>query len=177
LNEPSSANNAGKAVGFVDETKLSLLLCFCAEKSKHLLELAGASERLKLVEADLLKPGAFDAAVQGCDGVFHTASPFFHKNITDPEVRPCSYSLLYLPSCGDISTRFKKSSNVIFQQLENCSKVLYNMSEPNNHGERILTMDDKLDAYMAKTLCKVVWSMSVLQIPTKYQKCQIAKIT
>jgi len=57
------------------------------EKSKHLLELPGASERLQLVEADLLKPGAFDSAVQGCDCVFHTASPFFHKNITDPEAQ------------------------------------------------------------------------------------------
>lgn len=67
------------------------VLCLCAEKAKHLLELPGASERLKLVEADLLKPGAFDSAVQGCDGVFHTASPFFHK-VTDPDVRLCSYS-------------------------------------------------------------------------------------
>ncbi|KAG0568141.1 hypothetical protein KC19_7G189600 [Ceratodon purpureus] len=57
------------------------------EKSKHLLELPGAGERLKLVEADLLKPGAFDSAVQGCDGVFHTASPFFHKNVTDPDAQ------------------------------------------------------------------------------------------
>lgn len=64
-----------------------MILQLGAEKSKHLLELDGASEHLKLVEADLLKPGAFDAAVEGCDGVFHTASPFFHKNITDPEVR------------------------------------------------------------------------------------------
>lgn len=57
------------------------------EKSKHLLKLSGASERLKLVEADLLKPGAFDSAVQGCVGVFHTASPFFNKNVTDPDAQ------------------------------------------------------------------------------------------
>ncbi|KAG0558570.1 hypothetical protein KC19_10G038700 [Ceratodon purpureus] len=58
-----------------------------AEKSKHLLELPGASERLTLVEADLLKPGAFDSVVQGCDGVFHTASPFLYRNFTDPDAQ------------------------------------------------------------------------------------------
>jgi hypothetical protein len=45
------------------------------EKSKHLLQLPGASDRLKLVSAELLELGCFDEVVQGCDGVFHTASP------------------------------------------------------------------------------------------------------
>jgi nucleoside-diphosphate-sugar epimerase len=57
------------------------------EKAKHLLQLPGASDRLQLVAADLLQPGAFDSAVEGCEGVFHTASPFFNKNITDPEAQ------------------------------------------------------------------------------------------
>lgn len=33
--------------------------------------------KLELAEADLLTPGAFDAAFSGCRYVFHTASPFF----------------------------------------------------------------------------------------------------
>lgn len=33
-------------------------------------------ERLELVEAELLTPGAFDAAAQGCEVVLHTASPY-----------------------------------------------------------------------------------------------------
>jgi nucleoside-diphosphate-sugar epimerase len=57
-----------------------------AEKSKHLLQLPGASDNLKLVAANLLEQGGFDEAVQGCDGVFHTASPYFTKNVTDPQV-------------------------------------------------------------------------------------------
>lgn len=57
-----------------------------AEKGKHLWKLAGATERLKLIEADLLQPGAFDSAVEGCHGVFHTASPFL-VDVTDPQVR------------------------------------------------------------------------------------------
>lgn len=32
--------------------------------------------RLELFEADLLRPGSFDAAVDGCQYVFHVASPF-----------------------------------------------------------------------------------------------------
>ncbi|XP_048334322.1 cinnamoyl-CoA reductase CAD2 isoform X2 [Ziziphus jujuba] len=44
-------------------------------KTEHLLSLEGAKERLHLLRADLLEEGAFDALVEGCEGVFHTASP------------------------------------------------------------------------------------------------------
>ncbi|KAG0603573.1 hypothetical protein M758_10G103700 [Ceratodon purpureus] len=79
-----------------------------AEKSKHLLNLPGASERLQLIEADLLKPGAFDSAVQGCDGVFHTASPFFY-NVTDPDAElldpAVKGTLNVLESCAKARTK------------------------------------------------------------------------
>lgn len=55
------------------------------KKTQHLLKLDGAKERLQLVKANLLEEGSFDAAVDGCDGVFHTASPFFHAT-NDPQV-------------------------------------------------------------------------------------------
>ncbi|KAK4738204.1 hypothetical protein R3W88_001901 [Solanum pinnatisectum] len=58
---------------------LSLLLLFFKtyDKSKvsHLLGLDGANERLHLFEAELLEEQSFDAAIDGCEGVFHTASP------------------------------------------------------------------------------------------------------
>lgn len=54
------------------------------KKTQHLVELDGAKERLHLIKADLLEEGSFDVAVDGCDGVFHTASPFFHAT-TDPQ--------------------------------------------------------------------------------------------
>ncbi|EEF48916.1 phenylacetaldehyde reductase [Ricinus communis] len=53
-------------------------------KTEHLRSLDGAEERLQLFKADLLEEGSFDAAVEGCRGVFHTASPFYH-DITDPQ--------------------------------------------------------------------------------------------
>lgn len=37
------------------------------------------------VEADLLTPGSFDAGIDGCDYVMHTASPFQIAGITDPQ--------------------------------------------------------------------------------------------
>lgn len=37
----------------------------------------GAEERLRLVKADLLVEGSFDDAVDGADGVFHTACPVY----------------------------------------------------------------------------------------------------
>jgi nucleoside-diphosphate-sugar epimerase len=55
------------------------------DKVDHLKSLPHAAERLKLFEADLLKPASFDEAVTGCEGVFHTASPFFVSTPKDPE--------------------------------------------------------------------------------------------
>nr|XP_043631757.1 phenylacetaldehyde reductase-like [Erigeron canadensis] len=55
-----------------------------SKKVDHLLKLDGAKERLHLFAANLLEDGSFDAAVEGCEGVFHTASPFYHK-VTDPQ--------------------------------------------------------------------------------------------
>ncbi|KAL5063122.1 hypothetical protein RYX36_024859 [Vicia faba] len=45
------------------------------KKVDHLINLDGAKERLQLFKADLLEQGSFDSAIEGCDGVFHTASP------------------------------------------------------------------------------------------------------
>jgi len=54
------------------------------KKTEHLRELPGAKERLHLFKANLLEEGSFDSVVEGCDGVFHTASPFY-QNIKDPQ--------------------------------------------------------------------------------------------
>lgn len=55
-------------------------------KVQHLLDLPGASARLKLFRADLLEPRSFDEAMAACVGVFHTASPFFLKNQTEANI-------------------------------------------------------------------------------------------
>eukprot|EP00466_Bigelowiella_natans_P002222 jgi/Bigna1/56312/estExt_Genewise1Plus.C_930029 len=53
------------------------------KKVGHLMSLPGATERLKLFEADLLKEGSFKDAIAGCACVMHTASPFFWKSATE----------------------------------------------------------------------------------------------
>ncbi|KAI5419797.1 phenylacetaldehyde reductase [Lathyrus oleraceus] len=56
------------------------------KKVDHLVNLEGAKERLQLFKADLLEQGSFDSAVEGCDGVFHTASPVrFRFVVDDPQ--------------------------------------------------------------------------------------------
>ncbi|XP_018502518.2 cinnamoyl-CoA reductase 1-like isoform X2 [Pyrus x bretschneideri] len=50
-------------------------------KNAHLRELEGAAERLTLCRADLLDYESLKEAINGCDGVFHTASPI----TDDPE--------------------------------------------------------------------------------------------
>ncbi|GAB4832312.1 hypothetical protein Ancab_006325 [Ancistrocladus abbreviatus] len=56
------------------------------KKIEHLLKLDRAEERLKLFRADLLEEGSFDSMVDGCDGVFHMASPVKFQDIKDPKV-------------------------------------------------------------------------------------------
>ena len=51
-------------------------------KNAHLKAMEGAAERLILCKADLLDYDALREAIDGCQGVFHTASP-----VTDDPVR------------------------------------------------------------------------------------------
>ncbi|XP_015692998.2 dihydroflavonol 4-reductase-like [Oryza brachyantha] len=53
-------------------------------KTKPLLELPGSKERLTLWKADLSEEGSFDAAIRGCTGVFHVATPMDFES-KDPE--------------------------------------------------------------------------------------------
>ncbi|PRQ54791.1 putative cinnamyl-alcohol dehydrogenase [Rosa chinensis] len=53
--------------------------------TEHLLLLDGAKDRLHLFKADLLEEGSFDTAIDGCQCVFHTASPVL-LSVTDPQL-------------------------------------------------------------------------------------------
>lgn len=61
-------------------------------KTGHLKEIAARAQgTLKQFQADLLTPSSFDAAMQGCSLVIHTASPFLTRDFGDAEatlVRP-----------------------------------------------------------------------------------------
>ena len=55
-----------------------------SSKYEYLTSMDGAEERLELVYADLLEPTSFDAAVEGCEYVLHTASPYVF-DVEDPQ--------------------------------------------------------------------------------------------
>lgn len=53
-------------------------------KIQHLYDLADKSSgQIQFYQADLLEPNSFDEAMQGCEVVIHTASPFVVTNYKD----------------------------------------------------------------------------------------------
>ncbi|KAL7605098.1 hypothetical protein Lser_V15G15619 [Lactuca serriola] len=58
------------------------------KKTQHLLSLDGAKERLSLFEANLTEEGSFESAVNGCECVFHMASPVIPSvSVSDPKAK------------------------------------------------------------------------------------------
>jgi len=55
------------------------------ENYPYLLTLPGATARLELVQADLLAAGTYDRAIEGCEYVIHTASPY-KINVKNPQL-------------------------------------------------------------------------------------------
>ena len=53
---------------------------FADDRSKvdFLMSFPGADTRLVLFEADIYDPKTFDPAIQGCEFVFHVATPLLH---------------------------------------------------------------------------------------------------
>ncbi|XP_062028275.1 cinnamoyl-CoA reductase 1-like isoform X2 [Rosa rugosa] len=56
------------------------------DKNSHLRKLDKASENLKLFKADLLDYDSLCLAIDGCDGVFHVASPVPSGSVPNPEL-------------------------------------------------------------------------------------------
>nr|CAB3481078.1 unnamed protein product [Digitaria exilis] len=73
-------------------------------KNAHLKALDGAAERLILCKADLLDYDAICRAVQGCQGVFHTASPVTDdpEQMVEPAVRGTEYVINAAAEAGTV---------------------------------------------------------------------------
>ncbi len=77
-------------------------------KVAHLKTLPGAAERLELVGGDLMKPGSFDAAMQGVVGVVHTAAavtlaaPNPYEDIVRPSVEGTANVLGAIQKTGSV---------------------------------------------------------------------------
>nr|ACZ74584.1 cinnamoyl CoA reductase 1e [Panicum virgatum] len=73
-------------------------------KNAHLKALDGAAERLILCKADLLDYDAICRAVEGCHGVFHTASPVTDdpEQMVEPAVRGTEYVIRAAAEAGTV---------------------------------------------------------------------------
>ncbi|KAG8047641.1 hypothetical protein GUJ93_ZPchr0008g12304 [Zizania palustris] len=73
-------------------------------KNAHLKELDGAGERLVLCKADLLDYDAICSAIEGCHGVFHTASPVTDdpEQMVEPAVRGTEYVINAAAEAGTV---------------------------------------------------------------------------
>ncbi|XP_059633984.1 vestitone reductase-like [Cornus florida] len=72
-----------------------------------LTNLPGASEKLQIFNADLEQPSSFDAAVEGCIGVFHVAHPIDFEDKEPEQVktrRAINGTLGILKACLDSKT-------------------------------------------------------------------------
>ncbi|CAI9115301.1 OLC1v1016168C3 [Oldenlandia corymbosa var. corymbosa] len=56
------------------------------EKYAHLKKLGSKENQLKLVKADFLDYRSISAAINGCHGVFHVASPVPSSSVSNPQV-------------------------------------------------------------------------------------------
>ncbi|XVE72295.1 hypothetical protein DITRI_Ditri11bG0027900 [Diplodiscus trichospermus] len=78
-----------------------------AKKTQHLISFDGAKERLELFKAELVDEGCFDSIVDGCQGVFHVASPIAFS-AADPEAEmigpAVKGTLNVLKSCAKVAS-------------------------------------------------------------------------
>ena len=77
------------------------------EDLNFLKSLPRASEKLKIFNADLSKPESFEAAIEGCIGVFHVATPVDFENKEPEETvtkRTIDGAIGILKTCLDSKT-------------------------------------------------------------------------
>ncbi|KAH0450861.1 hypothetical protein IEQ34_021553 [Dendrobium chrysotoxum] len=78
-------------------------------KEAHLKKLDRATKNLQLFKADLLDYNAIVAAISGCEGVFHVASPVIFSGISNPEEEIISPALVgtknVLKACSETSVK------------------------------------------------------------------------
>nr|ABN80436.1 dihydroflavonol 4-reductase [Nicotiana tabacum] len=100
------------------------------KKVKHLLELPKADTNLTLWKADLSVEGSFDEAIQGCQGVFHVATPMDFES-EDPEnevIKPTVRGMLsIIESCAKANTvkRLVFTSSAGTVDVQEHQKLLY----------------------------------------------------
>ncbi|XP_050209186.1 phenylacetaldehyde reductase-like [Mercurialis annua] len=136
------------------------------KKTAHLLALDGANERLRLFKADLLEEGSFDAAVYGCEGVFHTASPVSFS-VTEPQTElidpAVKGTLNVLRSCAKVQSIKKVIITSSFASVPFNGKPLGPdvIVDETWFSDPDLCREQKLWYYLAKTLAEqAAWRLA-----------------
>ncbi|XP_010661299.3 phenylacetaldehyde reductase [Vitis vinifera] len=136
------------------------------KRTQHLLSLDGAKERLHLFKADLLEEGSFNSVVDGCDGVFHTASPVA-MDVINPQaelIDPALKGIInVLRSCAKVPSVKRvvvtsSMTSVVFTGKPLTSEVLINESW---FSDPVLCNESKLWYVLSKTLAEeAAWKFS-----------------
>ncbi|KAL1198709.1 Dihydroflavonol 4-reductase [Cardamine amara subsp. amara] len=102
-----------------------------SKKVQHLLDLPNAKTQLTLWKADLSDEGSYDDAINGCDGVFHVATPMDFES-KDPEnevIKPTVNGMLgVMKACAKAKTvrRVVFTSSAGTVNVEEHQKNVYN---------------------------------------------------
>nr|AHZ31751.1 dihydroflavonol 4-reductase [Viola x wittrockiana] len=136
------------------------------KKVKHLLELPKASTHLTLWKADLSVEGSFDEAIQGCNGVFHVATPmdFDSKDPENEVIKPTVYGVLdIMKACVKAKTvqRVVFTSSAGTVDVEEHKKPVYDES---NRSDLEFVRSVKMTGWMyfvSKTLAeRAAWKFA-----------------
>ncbi|XP_015055518.2 vestitone reductase-like [Solanum pennellii] len=109
----------------------------------YITNLPSAQERLHISNVDLNKPEGFNAAIDGCIGVFHVAHPFDFENKESEEIitqRSINGTLGILQACINANTvkRVVYTSSSTTIMVENSSDIVDENSWTNVHIVRAL---------------------------------------
>ena len=95
----------------------------CKRDISNLTNLPEAAERLQIINADLNQPDSFEAAIQGCTGVFHVAHPMDVKG-KEPEEIVTKRAVKGLIGILKASLKSKTMKRVVYTST--AGAILYN---------------------------------------------------
>ncbi len=109
------------------------------EKLEHLNKLAAESKgSIRYFKADLLKPGSYAEAMEGCELVFHTASPFTSE-IKDPQKELIEPAVQGTRNVLEQANKTASVKRVVL--TSSCAAIYTDASEVAQTPKKILTED------------------------------------
>lgn len=140
-------------------------------KIKHLIKLNLEHEnRLKIYKANLLENGSFDKAMQNCEFVIHTASPFFTFDIKDAQTQLIIPAVNGTKNVINAVNRTKSVKKVVL--TSSVAAIYSDAHEVRNTLENIFTEDywntnssEKHNPYSYSKIIaeKTAWEMAKIQ--------------